>query len=282
MTIDNQLGRTSFPFRHSTMVEGAPIEGHGFEARPVANPLRRQILTVTVGGTASTGAYVLNFYGPSGALIHSVTFTRAAEDNDGISAGLAAAILAADELKSHTREADNSSPPAVAVRFKHAGRSYSITGTAPGSGTLSIAETLAPEGVGLPVGRFVVGATLEGQAAAALPGASAAAADFLGAIARPGAAARGFNPASGETIAAEAGRMVAPVYRGILALRNAGPVAAAANGVVYVVRNVAGGDELGEARATADGSNTVALAVTQARWLTAVQPGELGPVLINL
>jgi len=280
MTIRNQFGLTEFNFRPETAVEGMPVEGLDIIARPVANPLRREIWTLTVGGTAEAGDYTGLITGADGTEIEH-TFTRAAETNAQIAAAWAAGLLALAARKGVVLSALVTST-AIAIRFKHAGRSYTVVGTPPGSATFGAVETLSQEGVELPAGRFVVHAELEGLASVTTPGNSAAKTDIAGVILRPHTT---IGRPRGELTSPpghEAGRMIAPATQCIFAAKNVGSVAAAAGGQVFVVRNTAGGQLRGQARSDADSTNTVALDLVQARWLTATPVNGLGPVMVTL
>ena len=54
---------------------------------------------------------------------------------------------------------------------------------------------------------------------------------------------------------------------------------AAKGATVYVVINVAGGDELGQLRGTADSTNTIQL--NQAKWTEAVAAGDIGEISLH-
>jgi hypothetical protein len=284
MTINSQFGRTAFTFRPDKYLEGQPCEGLEIIARPVPNPYRREIWTLTAGGTAADGDYnaVIREGGADGRILLEHAFERAdSETSAQVAAAWAASFLDLAAIKGLILSAEVTSA-SIAVRFKHAGRSYHITGTAESTATFAAVETLSWEGVGLPVGTFVVHATLEGLASVGAPGNSAAKTDMAGVVLRPHAGLA--RPMGLEDSIPEhkAGRAVAPATQCIFAARNRGSVASAAGGQVFVVRNTAGGQGRGQVRADADSTNTVALDLVQARWLDVTQPGELGPLQVTL
>lgn len=282
MTIASQFGRIAHGFRPGLSLEGQPVEGLEVLARPRINPHRREIWTATIGGTASDGAYTLRIVGDDGTDFTTSWTRGAAEANAAIATALGLAVMAKAERKGVVLSATPAST-ALAIRMKHAGRAYTVTGTAPGAGTIALVETLSHEGVELPVGRFVIGATLEDLAALALPTNSIAKTDVIGVVARPHTGlARPVNAVPSADVVHPVGRMVGACVQGIFALRNNGSVASAQHGAVHVVRNTAGGQARGMARSDADSTNTIALDLTQARWLEATAAGELGPVLVTL
>jgi hypothetical protein len=280
MTIEQAYGRTAFTFRPELMLEGQQVEGLELVARPVINPLRREIWTLTAAGTATAGAYSGRIRGPGVDFTH--TFTRVGETSAQVAEEWAEGLLALAARKNVVLTAEVSTAD-IAVRFKHAGISYRIDGTAVAPATFLAVETLSQEGEALVSGRFAVHATLEGQASCAPPGNSAAKTDIAGVIMRPVASLARPNTVEITTPPSHpAGRMVAPATQVIFAARNYGTVASAAGGQVFVVRNTAGGQSRGVPRSNADGSNTVALDLSQARWLTVAAPDGLGAMMVTL
>ena len=67
------------------------------------------------------------------------------------------------------------------------------------------------------------------------------------------------------------GNLVAVAYRNKVLMRNNGTVAAARGGIVYVVVNTAGGQEVGMARADDDGANAIAMSITRALTSTGLR-----------
>lgn len=279
--IVNQLGRTAFTFRPSEVVEGQPCEGLEVVARPYPLPLRREIWTLTVGGDAADGDYSATFV-PAGSPGFTLAFARAAgEGNDAIAAAWASALLAAASRKGVIQSATVSGA-VITMISKHPGIAIDVVGAAPVGATFLASEIVSAEGEPLKVGRFVVGATLEGLASVAAPGNAASAASLLGVILRPHTGITRRVPAlADDEPTIEPGSLVAPATSAIVCMRNVGGDAAD-NGLVHVVRNTAGGQERGQARGTADGGNTIALPIARGRWLAPTAAGELGPVMINL
>ena len=286
--IANQFARLSFQFRRDTAVEGMPIEGIRPQGRPFTNPRRREVWELTFGGTPTDGVYSATLLGLDGSRL-TQTVTRVAgvpATNTDLAAQWASDLFANPARKGLVLETSDDTGVA-SVRFKHM-RAYELVElSAPNPGTLAAEEIISWEGVPLPVGRFVIIGELEGLAAVILPQDATTAAEIYGVtlrphagIARPRGAGEGVG--AGGVPEYGAGQPVSAVHQCIFAARNYGSVAAAPNGQVHVVRNTAGSQERGQPRADADGGNTVALDLSRARWLDVTEPGELGPLYVNM
>lgn len=140
------------PQGYAGQVDG-PIN-HEFTHTRV-NPARAQRGTLTVAGTASDGNYVVtvtNPQEPGWSLV--TTFTRGdSETNAQIAAAIAADLMKKFILKATVTVLST----VVTVTALNADVTYSITTSAPGTGTLVWAQTIAPGGVVVPFGRFVKG-----------------------------------------------------------------------------------------------------------------------------
>lgn len=287
MTIADNIGRASFSFRHQVLVEGMPAESPAPIGRPFVNPVRREIWTLTFGGTATDGTYSATILGDDGTKI-PITVVRAAgtpATNTDLAAQWVTNLLDDPKHKGTVLTASDAAGVAT-VRFKHP-RAYSIGAlSAPAPGTLAADETLSWEGTPIPVGRFVKIGSAEDQAAVLLLEDADAAEVIAGVSLRPHTGLARPRAIDGPTASGlpeyPAGEMMTPVFKCVFAARNYGSIAATANGVVYVVRNSAGGQGRGVPRADADAGNTVALALAQARWLEAVEPNELGALYVNI
>lgn len=251
------------------------------KAKRYYNPLLPQLGTATVGGTATAGDYTLIFKDPSGNVIDSVTFTRVAEANAAIASGLVDLIAASGALRNVvTAEVDGGTPEQINLAFLAADVTYTIEQVAPAPGTIALVTTQAAGGVSIPVGRF-----LSQSASNSLAVEELGAADLEGAV--MGVSGRDFallhnleQPGTGPEVYVK-GSAVTMIYKGVVSMRNVG--AAVLRGMpVYVVRNTAGGDELGQARGDADGANTVALTLSRAEWIEDVAAGEVGRIRLNL
>lgn len=117
------------------------------------NPAKAQTGTLTVGGTASDGDYVASFYHPdepNNPIV--VTFTREdSETNNQISAALNALLVKALILKA-TATVVNA---VNTIAFGNPKVTYTVTTSAPGTGTLVWAQTIAAGGEDIPFGRAV-------------------------------------------------------------------------------------------------------------------------------
>ena len=78
-----------------------------------------------------------------------------------------------------------------------------------------------------------------------------------------------------------AGNSLSVGYEGAINMRNVGSVASAAGGAMFGVILTAGGQQLGQARADADGGNTFAYSLQITRWIDVVLPGEIGRAFVR-
>lgn len=289
MTITNTQGVTSFPFAPSRLLEGMESPaGPAGRGRPVANPYRREVHTLTVGGTPANGTYSATITDEAGSS-WSAAVTRTggspATNND-LAAALVTALLGVSGALGLWYRPDGvtRSSAVVTARFRIAGRVYTIATSAPAGATLAWSRTTAAAGLVLPVGRLVKTATVEGMEAVALLENSDTADAIMGAIVRPHTSpvVRLHDPGPGDGAVYRAPHTVDMRTTTLLGLRNRGSVAASPGGLVYAVRNDAGGQDRGAVRADADGSNTVVLPVGRARWVDAVPVGEVGLVELAL
>lgn len=276
MTTRNQIGQTGYSQFMDVADEGQPHMD--LKAKAVDNPLSAQSSVITVGGTASDGVYSIAITDDqTGELLGTASFDRqSSESSDTISDELLDAVNALASAPGRFSASDSGSAE-LTIAFEHTDKSYSLALTAPGSGTLT-AVTAAAGGTDIPFGRFV---EFSGETGAALPSA-AAAADIVGVSVRE---FQFFNQGSRLNDATDVippGSTFAAGFEGKIAMRNNGSVASARGGLVYVVINTAGGDELGEARSDDDGANSIPLDRRAAYWDDVVQPGEVGWVYVRL
>lgn len=134
---------------------GARSRAAGYDSRPTAaNPLLAQIFTAVVGGTADDGTYLITATDDETGIAYTASFLRASgETNAQISAGLALNWNG----KSPNNDIFTAAAPNATGTYtgKVAGRTYTITKSAPGTGTITLAQTQAAGGKKLKPGTFV-------------------------------------------------------------------------------------------------------------------------------
>lgn len=253
MPIQNNLGLTGFARRLTSRLAGMP--GLDVKARPFRNASLPQINTITIASFgADADAVTVSITLPDGTVV-SETTTRAAGvpvDDAAAATALETAINARAALRGHVvADADAA---VLTLTFQHPGVDYTVE-TSVVACTATVAETQAAGGSSITVGRFVKRGTVVGGAPALTVLAGTDTEDLIaGVTLRPVA-----HEANGESGLASAsdviavGHMADVAHEGEVMMLNSGATAASPGGVVHVVRAVTGGDELGEARAAADG-----------------------------
>lgn len=250
------------------------------KGRQYYNPLLAQEDTITVGGTATDGDYTIEIVDGSGTAF-SATFTRAAaETNTAIATALVTALKAVAGLRNRATFTDNGDGT-IDVAFKAADKVYTYNLTAPGPGTLAAANDQAAGGIRIPVGRFVIQSSANSKWAVPVTG-STAGADLVGVTGRDYALLKNSESETDEFEYYEKGSALTVIYRGTVSMRNVGPVAAVRGGTVHCVITSSGGNELGEARATSDGGNTISLSSLDAQWAEDVPAGEVGRIHLTV
>lgn len=134
---------------------GARSRTAGYNSRRAAiNSLLPLIFTATVGGTASDGVYSITVTDDLTGEAYSTAFTRG---NSETNAQIAAKLKDNWNAVSKNNDIFTAAAPAAVVTFtsKFAGRTYTITKSAPGTGTITIATTQAAGGTKMPAGIFV-------------------------------------------------------------------------------------------------------------------------------
>lgn len=134
---------------------GARSRTAGYNSRRAAiNSLLPLIFTATVGGTASDGEYKVTVTDDLTGEAYATAFTRG---NSETNAQIAAKLRDNWNAVSKNNDIFTAAAPAAVVTFtgKVAGRTYTITKSAPGSGTITIATTQAAGGTKMPAGIFV-------------------------------------------------------------------------------------------------------------------------------
>lgn len=281
MSIQNQFGQLGYGQAMDVGSEGEPHAT--LQARAAVNPELAQANTFTVGGTASDGVYTIQVVDDQTGTVYAASFTRgSSETNAQIAAALLAEIEDVANAPSWANLAavSNSGGGVLAIAFLHTEKTYTVSGTAPGTGTVTVAETQAAGGTSIPFGRFLVfvDGSEDGMAlpAAADPG------DIRGVSVRAiGHFVNQGSPLAAANDVIPPGNTYSAGFRGKIRVKNVG-ASAVRGGSVFVVVNVAGGDELGAARGDDDGANSVELDSRAAYWAEPVASGEIGYVELNL
>lgn len=135
---------------------GARSRAAGYDSRRTAvNSLLPLIFTATVGGTASDGTYSITVKDDVTGDAYVTSFVRADSESNATIAGKLSTNWTAVSKNNDTFTA---AAPAAVVTFtgKINGRTYTITKSAPGDGTITIATSQAAGGTKMPAGIFVV------------------------------------------------------------------------------------------------------------------------------
>lgn len=285
MGIANGLGRTSFQRLQDKGVEGAPASVRGIVGRPVLNPLLAQISNLLVGGTETNGIYSFTVTDlQSGEVVTTVEFDRqAGETNNQIADELRDAANA-DPALNNVLDAAGTSPN-VQLDFQHAGLQYSISTVAPGGASLTPSVIQAAGGTVQDFGRFVSsGPNGVNKTPVIVPlDAADVDQDIHGVIMRPlGQFTNQGSELGADVDAVPVGRMATLATEDEIYMVNRGTVTANPGGQVHVVRNTAGGQELGQARADADGANSTPLSFSRAYWAEETPVGQVGAIMLKM
>lgn len=258
MTIQNGLGITGYSRRLSRGFAGQP-QGD-IKARPYRNALLPQITRVTVAGYGTDTDRVRVYITlPSGVRTLVADITRASSvpvDDAALVTAAVAAVNGVAAMRGHVvASADDDD---LVLTFTHPNVSYVVDTEVTGC-TATVSTEQSPGGTALPIGRFVGrGASVGGAPAIAALTSSSEAADVAGILLRPVAQfANGESPLASAEDVCPVNVMADVCYEGPVLMYNAGG-AASAGDPVHVVRSAAGGNEVGQVRATADGVAQVA------------------------
>lgn len=258
MTTAPGIGVTSFQRNQGSPRKGLWATLNGGKANPMLNPSLVQTGKAVFGGSIGDGTYTLTITDAITGVAVAISVVRASTPatNAALATEMAAAINASEDLNNVVNaEVDGSTAEQVNLTWLHAGRVYTVVATEDTTGTFVWTQTQAAGGSARNLARFVrYGAAIEGHKVAADLAATSLAADVVGFVLRP----RAEIANQGSTLASDedqwpVGSVLDGAYEGKVTCENAGDVAAADNGLVYVVRDTTGGDSLGEARATPDG-----------------------------
>jgi hypothetical protein len=145
-------GQLDYSLEMRTALDGQPEHAVNYDRLSFTNAMTTQVTTLTVGGTATDGAYTYTATNPDG-IVASVTVTRAttpATDTD-IATAIAAAINISSQFIGIASA--TSASAVVTVTFKRP-IVYTNTTAAPSPGTLVAANTTSAGGSYVAVGRF--------------------------------------------------------------------------------------------------------------------------------
>lgn len=265
MGIQNGLGVTGYRRTQSppSLLEGAPADFETPITIPMRNALAAQVTNLAIGTyDTDTDAVGVQITLPDGTVV-THTVTRASSvpvDASAAAVALAALVNGDDDLLGHVEA--TTSTTNVILTFLHENVVYPVTATASAGTSNTETEPTAPGGSAIPFGRFVAqGATRDGVTAMRLLTSADTEDDVVGVSMRPIAQ---FPNAGSELSSAvdgiPAGKMGDAGIEKRVAMRNNGSVASAIGGVVHVVIDDAGGDEVGEARADSDDGGTAQVA----------------------
>lgn len=139
---------------------GARSRAAGYDSRRTAvNPLLAMIFTATVGGTASDGVYSISVVDDLTGETYATSFTRG---NSETNAQIAGKLKDNWNAVSKNNDVFTAASPAAVITFtgKVAGRTFTVSKSAPGTGTITLSTTQAGGGTKLPAGIFVARKTV--------------------------------------------------------------------------------------------------------------------------
>lgn len=257
MTITPGVGQTAYSRNQGEQRKGRPSTLTMPEAFPAVNPILAKLGNLLFGGAIANGNYdttIVDDITGESTLIRTVraggipvaNADLATQHVIDLNAAVGSILVAT---------VNGTTPEQVDLVFIHNGRTYTVSTAVTGGGTLVFTETQAPGGSVLNIGSFVrYGTEIGGQKSVRDLVASSLAADVIGFTMTP--LAEIINQASTLATAVDqflAGDMLSVAYRGKLQSENVGGAGSDA-GFVFVVVSTAGGDEVGEMRADADGT----------------------------
>lgn len=146
-------GQLDYSIEMRQALEGQPEHAVNYDRLSFVNALTTQVTTLTVGGTATDGAYTYTATNPDG-IVASVTVTRATTPatNDDLATAIAAAINVSSQFVGIASA--TSAAAVVTVTFRRP-LVYTNTTAAPAPGTLVAANTTSAGGSYIRVGTFV-------------------------------------------------------------------------------------------------------------------------------
>lgn len=197
-------GQLSYPIAQPQWLPGQRTKATDAGSRSFINPLLPQISTLTVGGTATAGAYSVTFSQPADPSFTPITFTftRVGETNAQIATGLHNLITASSPYTTDSLKmlgiltSVDGGAGVLTFTFKSTGIVWLITTSAPSPGTLTAANTQTAGGSNVRVGGFVRHTAAASAANILVPFTTATTTAEL-----PGVAVRTYNLVNDPTLA---------------------------------------------------------------------------------
>ena len=280
--IHNNEGITGYDQFNTGKSEGQIDHSVDTSSHPYVNPLLPQLDTTTVGGTTTAGVYSITIAPKTGVKSFTASFTRVAETDAQIQDALLAALKAIGGLRNIAKFTDGTNPEDIDIEFLATDKEYVITLVAPAPGTLVNVNNQVAGGVAIPVGRFLVQDAANSHHAV-LPGDATTAPQLRGVSGRVLHLIH--NSGDDDADATESflkGSHLPVFYKGRIAMKNVGTVAAVRGGLVHAVIKTDGGQELGQARANVDTGNTVVILTHRAEWAEDVAINAIGWVQFRM
>jgi hypothetical protein len=240
-----------FDFNHPVLVKGQIAESGPRLIDSYTNELLAQSNDIPIGGTTD-GDYTVQIDGEEGTF----TFTFAASGNtaDQIADGLAAAVLADDDLANIVVAASTSGTP-LELRFIHTGKVYTISFPSNPGSNMTNTLVQAAGGVDFQLGVGVVQGSADDLGAA--PSASTVDADVLG-FSVIGMETRVAEGLSTNVDVISPGGVISTMRMGTFAAEVEEAVAANAQAFMRI-QNPGPGQFVGSLRSDVDGGNAIAL-----------------------
>lgn len=280
--IHNNEGITGYDQYNTGKSEGQIDHSVDTSAHPYVNPLLPQLDTVTAGGTTTAGVYSITIEPSTGVKSFTVSFTRVAEDDEGIRDALLALLQAVGGLRNIAIFTTGTADEDIDIEFLATDKEYDITLVAPSPGTLVNVNNQVAGGVAIPVGRFLV-QDAANSLHAVLPGDATTGPLIRGVSGRVLHLIH--NSGDDDADANESflkGSQLPVFYKGRIAMKNVGGVAAVRGGLVHAVIKTDGGQELGQARSDEDSGNSVVLLTHRAEWAEDVAVNAIGWVQFRM
>lgn len=152
----------NYGYNMQRMLLGQRLDSAYTDSFSYVNPSLPQVGTLTVGGTATDGAYSVTVTPADGGAVFTVSITRSTTPatNADIAAALNTAFNAA--AAAYGIATSTNASAVNTLTFRRSGQSYTITTSAPAPGTLVWAQTQAAGGSYANVGRWVRKSTAAG------------------------------------------------------------------------------------------------------------------------
>lgn len=256
MGIAPGLGQISYSRNQGEQRKGRPATMTPVEAFAAANPILATLGNLLVGGSIADGNYDTTVVDTATGETFLVRTIRATTPTANADLAAQHAIDLNAQLGSIlTATVNGTTAEQVDLVFLHAGRVYTVTTAVTGGGTMVFTEDQAPGGSALNIARFVrYGTEIDGDRVVQDLVSSSLSADVIAFLLTPLAEITNqASPLAADEDQYLAGEAVNAGYRGKAMAENVGG-AGSNGGFVFVVVDTAGGDEIGEMRADADGT----------------------------